>query len=398
MNSLIKIFAIYFVIFSPVTQADKEKLSGFIASELRGFTSDAQFNSQFNGVQLSLIIQPEFSSQTVNGIEQFSFIPFSRLDSRDDNRTHADLREAYWLHFEEQWTLLVGINRVFWGVTESNHLVDIINQIDLVEGIDGEEKLGQPMINIATQQDWGGVSFFVMPWFRERTFPSDKGRLRSEPAVAQDTVYESSDKEHHIDLTLRYSHYIGEWDFGVYYFKGTGREPRFLQNNSSSQFVAQYDQIDQVGVDIQFTNDAWLWKFESIVRSQNNNRFSAMVGGFEYTVYQLADSTADLGFLLEYLYDSRNKDSTKAPPVMFDDDIFFAARLAMNDTQDSEILVGVLFDRNDHSTIFSFEAKRRLDNHWTLEMESRWFSTKGNTSLSQLKKDSYVTLRLSRYF
>jgi len=49
--------------------------------------------------------------------------------------------------------LLVGINSVFWRVVESNHLVDILNQTDLIEDIDGEEKLGQPMISLSTQQD-----------------------------------------------------------------------------------------------------------------------------------------------------------------------------------------------------------------------------------------------------
>ena len=75
---------------------------------------------------------------------------------------------------------MVGINSVFWRVVESNHLVDILNQTDLIEDIDGEEKLGQPMISLSTQQDWGGLSLFVLPWFRERTFPSEEGRLRSQ--------------------------------------------------------------------------------------------------------------------------------------------------------------------------------------------------------------------------
>ena len=40
------------------------------------------------------------------------------------------------------WSLSIGLGKVFWGVTEFNHLVDVINQTDLVEGIDGEAKLG----------------------------------------------------------------------------------------------------------------------------------------------------------------------------------------------------------------------------------------------------------------
>ena len=86
------------------------------------------------------------------------------------------LREAYWAY--EDWSykgteieLLVGINKVFWGVTESVHLVDIVNQTDLVEDLDQEDKLGQPMVNLALQHDWGLLNIYLLPYFRERTFP-----------------------------------------------------------------------------------------------------------------------------------------------------------------------------------------------------------------------------------
>ena len=388
-----------FVLFPLVTQAYESKVAGFAAGEVRDFPSDAQFHDQFNGVQVSLIVQPEFRSQSERGVDQFSFIPFFRLDSRDDRRTHGDLREAYWQHTADQWTLLLGVNRTFWGVAESNHLVDIINQTDLVEDIDGEDKLGQPMLNLSTQQDWGNLSVFVMPWFRKRTFPSAEGRLRSQPVVAGDVGYESGSGRRQVDFALRYSHYLGEWDFGVYYFQGTGREPRFLFNDSGSRLVAQYDQIRQVGTDIQFTYGAWLWKFEGIARSQNGDRFGALVGGFEYTLYQIAGSVADVGLLLEYTHDGRDSDATDAPPVVLDDDVFLATRLAVNDAQDSELLAGVVIDRNDESAILSIEAKRRLDNRWTIELESRWFLNAREAGfLSALRKDSYVTIRLARYY
>ena len=185
----------------------------------------------------------------------------------------------------------------------------------------------------------------------------------------------------------------------MYYFKGTGREPRFLHNDDNNQLLAHYDQIHQIGTDIQFTNGAWLWKFEGISRLQNDEHFYAVVGGFEYTLYQAVNSTADLGVLMEFMSDDRNTDPTKAPPILTDDDVFFATRLAMNDIQGSEILAGVIIDRNDHSSMLSIEALQRLDNHWYLKLEGLWFlNIKQNTSLSSFKKDGYVTLSMSRYF
>jgi len=374
-------------------------MSGFIGTELRGFVDDAQFDNQFDGFQPSLIVQPEITLLPENSDNQFSFIPFARLDSRDSRRTHFDIREAYWLHVSDEWELLAGVNRVFWGVAESRHLVDIINQTDLIEDLDGEDKLGQPMINLSTQQDWGAVSLYVMPWFRERTFPGKDGRLRFPLVTDGDADYQSSDKQRRLDVALLYSHYIGEWDFGVSYFNGTGREPRFLLNSTATRLVPFYDLIKQVGTDIQFTHEGWLWKFEGLWRAQHGDHFLAMVGGFEYTLYQLAGSAADLGLLLEYSWDGRSSNPADAPPIVLDDDIFTGMRLTLNDVQDSELLAGFVIDRDTRALQVTVEAERRLNNNWNMELESRWFMNAGNSGVvSAFRDDSYITLRLSRYF
>jgi hypothetical protein len=85
--------------------------------------------------------------------------------------------------------------------------------------------------------------------------------------------------------------------------------------------------------------------------------------------------------------------------VIFDDDFFFGARLTLNDVQDSELLAGFSIDRSDQASQLSLEARRRLDNHWTTELEGRWFLNSGDSGvLSAFKKDSHLTLRLLRYF
>jgi len=374
-------------------------MAGSAGIELRTFPSDAQFDDQFNGLEPSAYLQPEFRAASENEKEQFNFMPFARLDGRDERRTHADIRELYWRHIDDDWELLAGANRVFWGVTEFRHLVDIINQTDLIEDIDGEDKLGQPMLNLSSQQDWGEVSLFILPWFRERTFAGKDGRLRFPLVTDGNPRYQSSDEQHHIDVAARYSHYIGNWDFGIAYFKGTGREPRFELSDNGSRLVPVYDLINQVGTDIQFTHEAWLWKFEGLWRSQRGDKFFAAIGGFEYTLFQTFDTDADLGLLLEYSYDGRDKNPFEAPPTAFEEDFFLGARLALNDVQSSEVLMGLSVDPDDSSSTLVLEAERRLQQHWSAEMEGRWFLKSGDDPvLSSIKKDSYFTFRLIRYF
>ncbi|MEN9727855.1 MAG: hypothetical protein RL434_2221, partial [Pseudomonadota bacterium] len=180
-------------------------------------------------------MQPEWSWVSDDAADTLLFTPFLRLDQADDRRTHADVRELLWIHAADTWEMRTGIGKVFWGVAESNHLVDIINQTDLVENPDTEDKLGQPMVNLALIREWGTLDLFVLPGFRDRTFPGTSGRLRTLPRVdTSSATYESAAEETHIDLAVRYAHIQGNLELGVHHFHGTSREPEFrLQRNGA---------------------------------------------------------------------------------------------------------------------------------------------------------------------
>ena len=167
------------------------ELSGRFELEPRGFTqSPAHPRQNRNGI--SLAVQPELYHSFDDDRQSLLFSPFLRLDTADDRRTHFDVRELLYQRVFDDAELRIGIGRVFWGVTESYHLVDIINQTDLVENIDREDELGQPLVNLTFIRDWGALDLFMLPGFRERTYPGREGRLRSEPFVDTDrATYES---------------------------------------------------------------------------------------------------------------------------------------------------------------------------------------------------------------
>ncbi|MEM6821097.1 MAG: hypothetical protein AAF558_03990 [Verrucomicrobiota bacterium] len=382
----------------PLSQAAEYDFSGQISAETRFFPNSPQYSDQFDLWQPSLTFQPELEVDLAEGVHQFSLIPYLRLDAMDSNHTHWDLREAYWRYVGDDVELLFGVNKVFWGVTESRHLVDVINQTDAIEDIDEEDKLGQPMIQLSTTQDWGTVSGFVLPRFRERTFPGPDGRLRGPLVVDGDSAeFESDLEEWHPDVALRYSHYLGDWDFGVYYFYGTGREPILIPKGNGRELTPRYELIHQTGIDIQYTKDAWLWKFEGIMREGHGDIFGAVVAGFEYTFYQIFSTSADLGVLSEYLYDGRNE--REAPVTTFQNDVFLGTRLTLNDTEDTALLAGTIIDVEDLTTSFTIEFERRIGNDWKIEVENRFFTNvdSGNTARA-FKNDSFINVRLTRFF
>ncbi len=386
-------FILCFLSFSFSSEADE--WSGYASSEARLFPQKP-LSSKQHGDNLALAFEPEYYREWDDGGQSLTVTPFLRLDQHDDERTHFDLRELSWIKVGEDWELRVGISKVFWGVAESQHLVDIINQTDLVENIDTEDKLGQPMVNLALIRDWGTVDFFLLPLFRERTFPGKEGRLRSPLPVDTDRArYESGMGRRHLDWAVRWSHSIGDWDIGLAHFSGTGREPRLVPASNEPVLIPNYDLIDQTGLDLQATLGEWLWKLEVISRRALGERFTALTGGFEYTYVGILDSAADLGLLSEWLYDDRG-DKASSP---FQDDMLVGFRLALNDVQSTEVLVGLMFDRHSQAKSWNLEASRRLGESWKLSLEARAFEQiPSKDSLYGMRKDDYVQLELAWYF
>jgi hypothetical protein len=387
-----------------VARADEASwdLAGNVEVQSRFFARDALWPGQDSGTaQASLAATAELRWRSAAGSQRVSFIPFLRWDAVDSDRSLVDLQEAYWAWQGDSAELLLGLNTVFWGVTESVHLVDVINQTDAAGDIDGEDKLGQPMVNLVLQRDWGQLSGYLMPYFRERNFPGVDGRLRPPfPVDSERPVYASSAGKRHADLALRYSHFVGDVDIGLSLFSGTSREPRLVPSLAPAQdspaLLPYYDQIDQFGVDLQFTRDAWLWKLETIARDGYSHTFAAAVGGFEYTFYQVRQSAADVGFLLEYQYDGRNE---LEPVTVNDNDIFVGTRLALNDAQDTALLAGVAYDVKTGETFLNIEADRRIGDDIAFELRIRAFSGASPEDVTYtVVRDDYVQLQIAKYF
>ncbi len=393
------LLAVLPVWFAAAVGAEPGRWSGYVAAELRLFPQQPLGSGQ-HGENLSLAFEPEFYRAWDGGRQSLTVVPFFRLDPGDDERTHADIRELTWLFVGEGWELRAGIRKVFWGVTEFLHLVDVINQTDFVENIDTEEKLGQPMLNLSISRGWGTLDFFVLPFFRERTFPGPDGRLRFLFPVDTDRArYESGVGRRHVDWAVRWFQTMGDWDMGLGHFSGTSREPRLLPDLSNPLdpiLLPVYDLMDQTSLDLQATKGNWLWKLEVLTRRVLGERFTALTGGFEYTFIGLFGTAMDLGVLSEYLYDNRGDE---APPTPFEDDLAFGCRLVFNDVQSTEVLFGVVLDNGSQAQFWNLEGSRRLGSSWKLSVEARAFERVPPDDLFfGFRKDDYIQAELAWHF
>lgn len=369
---------------------------------------------------------------------------FARWDENDDARTHGDVRELYYQQTGDDFELKAGARRVFWGVTESRHLVDIINQSDFVENIANEAKLGQPMLSVAAIRDAGTVELFLMPYQRARTFPGAEGYPRLPfPVHAHEAMYESRREQEHLDYALRYAGSFGPVDLGIAWFDGTAREPRLLpcvRRNASGQFiqgspdgpscdresnyqsvilpppvlppfptpeqvaaeivanlvlVPVYDRLRQASIDAQYVIGSMALKLEAVRRYQQGRITWGTVSGFEYTFGDVAGSGADIGVLAEYLYDEYDDGLS----VLFDDEVFVGSRLALNDVAGTQLLAGVIASRGDGRSLrYGLEASGRLTDDWKLSLEARIFSHWPDDDSAFLADQDFLTLTLERFF
>lgn len=402
---------------TPFLGTDNASLTGSVEFEGTFFAEDPRHRGQDDS-GVSIAVRPkavlEWDSTSFGADSAaITVTPFVRFDPNDAERTHADLREAKLdLRFGET-DVTLGNDFVFWGKTEVDQIVDIINQTDGVEGTDGEDKLGQPMIRVTRLVDVadfsGQASLYYLPYFRKRTFLGEESRLRGAVLIdGDDARYESGAEEWTPSFAARLAGFYGDFDIGVSAFHGLSRDPAFELKPGSldpatGDFALRpvYGRITQVGVDGQYTSGATLWKAELIGRFDQRNlafekeNYIAAIAGLEHTLYGVADSNADLGLIAEFAYDSRGDEAL----TVFENDVVLGTRLALNDVQDTSALFTATVDTETAETLLRLEAERRIGEIATVSLEGGMFLNTDDTSLADdLQDDHYIRATLAVFW
>ncbi len=415
--------------------------SGYLEAEFRYFPSKALFAEQERSFY-SFAIAPELRWSSENDNHQVTFKPFGRVDSSDGNRTHADIRELFYLYSGTGWQIEAGINKVYWGVAESAHLVDIINQTDVVEAFNGEEKLGQPLIGLGLENDaFGNIDLYVLPYFRERTMTAGnepylislKGKDATLPIDYDNTQYESSQRDSHVDFAARWAQSFDDLDVAVSAFNGTDREgiPVVSQLipvpnpqdpiGSVEKLTLYYQQLTQIGLELQYLYDDLALKFEGVSKYQNTGNYLSYVAGLEYTFSDAAPFGQDVGILLEYLWNNRKNvniasmshDALNLPqgtlgsnlPLPgnylspFENDIFLGARFNLNNIDSTQFIAGIIYDLETQTHMTTFEGSTRIGDSIRISINAYLFNNVAeDSSFYFSRRDDLIEFKTAWYF
>ena len=262
---------------------------GYVGAEARLFGQSPAYPGQVHDVA-AVLAQPEFAYESADRNYRFNATLFGRA-SISPHYESGDVREFVLQYRQADFSVLAGVNRVFWGATESRHLVDVVNQADLRENFAGDVKLGQLMVSASWQASWGQLEAYVLPAFRERRFPVSDDRLRFALPVSGDAEFPDG---HPLDWAIRASVSRDDVDLHAYYFQGLDREPNltpvFDGPGAPVALKPSYQKMDQFGADVQFARGGWLFKGELMYRDKPDAHYWAGVGGFEYGISRVFGS------------------------------------------------------------------------------------------------------------
>ncbi len=377
--------------------AEVDQRGPVVAAEGRAFFAPPREVLQAAGPSGSLVSQPEITWTSDGGGVSFAFEPFARMDTHDPARTHADLRQAALTVSPGRLEAGLGVGQHRWGVLQLGGLVDIINQRDIVEDIDGQERLGQPYALIG----WGGnnleMSALYLPVQRARTFPGLSGRLRPALGVdASDPQYESAWGPLHPGYAARATAFLGPAELSASGYSGLSRDPRYVAQFTDSRVATAYDQLQQVSGDGALVAGSFVFVAEGAWHRWGEERIPspAAGGGARFTRPGIFGSRMDLTLLLEHTWDPR---PVGTPVTVYDNDTSAGLHLRFNDAHGTSLSGAVVRDWDTGFLFARGAVERRLDEHWKAHLEGTLFAGDGRATEWWLVGEDYLMARIAYY-
>ncbi|CAH9052479.1 hypothetical protein PSECIP111854_00978 [Pseudoalteromonas sp. CIP111854] len=368
------------------------EIQGNLNLEQRHYVSAKEQQSEQYEATLSFAPELYYNHNDI----EVNIKPNARINSMDDEKSGFYFKELNLAYTSNAHEFKVGINQVFWGVTESQHIIDIINQTDTLASVDFEQKMGQPMLQYTYYSEDSSLQVFLLPHFQKPKYASKKGRLRPilvvDPSLVQ---FESSKGKNRQDFALKYSSRLAGIDYSLHYFNGIQRTPILQYSAAHNALAPLHPNMEQVGIESQLVYENWLFKLEGYHRHSTHN-YSAVTAGFEYTLIGVFDSFWDINLISEYQYDSRQDPSL----AQGQNDLFLGARLTLNDLDGTTALVGLVQDLDDKDTVSGrLEISSRINDSWRWRVEGWLFQADSVDEITFFaRKDDFLQFSIEYYF
>jgi hypothetical protein len=199
------------------------------------------------------------SDFSVDTLSYFKYRPqYSDEDkeTRDELEWNADLREWILAYESSQWLYRVGKQQVAWGKGDYFRIVDVINPLDLREGLltyIDDYALGRQPRNMAVVEHFlNDVEFqFIAAYETQETLAAPAGADFAVTGYPQDISLEENSN---IDYGFRARFFLDGTDLDIYLFDGYNPDP-ILKQNTENQFEGTFAKRQLLALSFARPND-----------------------------------------------------------------------------------------------------------------------------------------------
>lgn len=304
------------------------------------------------------------------------------------------------LSLDQQWgsaTVSVGVHTLVWSKSEFSKLSNVLNARDYRFDPTGETTRGQPMLKLDIPMGAGLLTAAAIPRPLASFFPNQENRLRSQIAVTEDVQFENDRSRP--AYALRYETSVGIADIGAFAYDGASREEAIVHNGTG--FGPYYSQVQQIGLDAQFTFGSSVAKAELRHTSNQRDRLGNQGSGFaasigaEHTFYGVLGTAGDVTAAFEYAWDERGKQSWQNNQ----NDLYAGIRWSLQNAADTQLELGLQrdFDFNTSALRIGFEH-RIVDGLKLTSSAIFWLKTNPQDLAYGLSNDSNIHLKIEKSF
>ena len=345
--------------------------------------------------RLLLRLAPEW--RWSEGGRQVVVSPALSLEGADNGRTRLDVNELYASTRFGETIVKAGISRLFWGVTESRHIVDVVNPPYLAHHYAAEQRLSTAMLYVAQPTPVGQLEALLLPWERDPESAELEGRPRTALPIADDVEHPNGTPP---AFATRLALSQGDFDSHLYFFRGLDRETVLTASAGPSgpptELTPTRRPMRQWGADLQVPLGNFLVKSELIYRSGYSRGFLAGVVGGEYALSGIGGSVVDVTLLGEYQFDLRPADAPLAGPSHA---VYSGFRVALNDPASTEFKIGLVTETATRARLGGATEAGGSRRDGTLEAAMSVFDHVGESpSLKDFAKDSYLEVLAKYHF
>ena len=321
--------------------------------------------------------------------------------SEYDKKRYFDINELYFSREFSSSSLNFGKEIKYWGELEGYNIADIFNKKRyLADPFDKDKKIGSYSLNTIFYLDSSSIEAGGKFYEEDLNYPG-----KSDPYYPFSLNYNDDLQTAHSRYTpsiyLKYGFMTGETEsenrFILWYGYDSKREmiPDNLTLKQKAYIAAKLLYLSNI------IYGDYIFKFEGAaadVKSDIVSDYAQAALGVEKSIYDIKG--ADLAFYLEYYRYRYFKNKQKNIDISeaYNDDMFFAMKLNLNDLDNSEIKAGILFDMKNSERVTKVEFSTRLKDGLVLNSELLSIKAKDKSVLTKFDNSTRFAVGLTYSF